>query len=297
VADVQPAALKALFTALKDNVRLVVLNACYSKIQAQAISEVIDCVIGMNSSITDDASINFVASVYRAIGFGRSIQEAFDQGKVSLMLNGISEENIPELLVKAGTNAANIALLSLADPGVAASSSNSNEAPSSISAHTPPSKTDPNAVSIFISYAPQDRKWRDELVKHLSPMKRLGLISTWYDQNTSLSLDKESVAATQLAAARIILLLVSPDYLASDEIYDGDLQRALARHKAGTVRVIPILIRNTANWEETDFGKLRGLPRDDRSVQAWKDPDAAFAAIANEIRRVVKEIQDSDASS
>lgn len=101
---VNPIALKALFTTLKDNIQIVILNACYSKIQAQAIVEVIDYTIGMNAAIGDQSAIIFAASFYRALGFGRSVQEAFDQGKTALLLEGVSGNNIPELLIKVGAN-------------------------------------------------------------------------------------------------------------------------------------------------------------------------------------------------
>lgn len=97
-------ALKALFTTLKDNIQVVLLNACYSRTQAEALVDVIDCVIGMNDAIGDQAALIFAASFYRAIGFGRSLQEAFDQGRTALLLEGIPEDNTPELLVKAGIN-------------------------------------------------------------------------------------------------------------------------------------------------------------------------------------------------
>ena len=109
--SVSPAALKALFSTLKDNIRLVILNACYSRTQAEAITQVIDCAIGMNDAIGDPAAITFAASFYRAIGFGRSIKEAFDQGVVALMLEGIPEENKPQLLTREGVDAAKISLL------------------------------------------------------------------------------------------------------------------------------------------------------------------------------------------
>jgi tetratricopeptide (TPR) repeat protein len=89
-------AIKALFTTLKDNVRVVVLNACYSKAQAEAITEVIDCAIGMRTRVVDEAAIAFAASFYRAVGFGRSIQQAFDQGKVALLLEGFHDK--PDLI-------------------------------------------------------------------------------------------------------------------------------------------------------------------------------------------------------
>jgi len=104
-------ALRALFTTLKDNVRVVVLNACYSRPQAEAITEVIDCAIGMNRAIGDRAAITFAASFYRAIGFGRSVQGAFDQGRTALLLAGIPEENTPELLMRSGVAASSIYLI------------------------------------------------------------------------------------------------------------------------------------------------------------------------------------------
>ncbi len=93
-------AIQSLFTSLRDNIRVVILNACYSKKQAEAITSVIDCVIGMSDRIEDNAAITFAASFYRAIGFGRSVEEAVDQAKIALMLEGVSGETVPELLVR-----------------------------------------------------------------------------------------------------------------------------------------------------------------------------------------------------
>ena len=104
-------ALNAIFSTLKDNICLVVFNVCHSYIQAQALTEVIDCTIGMNDAIFDKASCLFAASLYRAIGFGRSVQEAFDQGIASLLAEGIPGEDIPTLFIRTGTNEAQISLL------------------------------------------------------------------------------------------------------------------------------------------------------------------------------------------
>lgn len=108
---VSKAALKQLFTTLKDNIRVVVLNACFSEPQAEAITEVIDCAVGMNQAIGDDAAITFAAAFYQAIGFGRSIKVAFESGKAALLLDGIPEENTPVLLVRAGVDPDNVILI------------------------------------------------------------------------------------------------------------------------------------------------------------------------------------------
>jgi hypothetical protein len=109
-------ALKAVFTTLKDNIRLVLLNVCYSREQAQTLVETIDCVIGMKESISDTTAATFASSFYRAIGFGRSIQQAFDQGTTSLLFEDIPEEAMPELLVKDGVDANKIVLIAPRHP-------------------------------------------------------------------------------------------------------------------------------------------------------------------------------------
>jgi hypothetical protein len=82
-----------------------VLNACYSVEQATAIAEVVDCVVGMNDAVGDDAARRFAASFYRALGFGRSVRNAFDQGLLAIELDGLDEATTPKLLVRAGVKA------------------------------------------------------------------------------------------------------------------------------------------------------------------------------------------------
>src|SRR3954453_16930945 len=108
---VSKAALASLFRTLKDNVRVVVLNACYSRPQAEALAETIDCTVGMNRPIGDEAAIVFAASFYRAVGFGRSVKEAFELGKAALLLEGIPEDQTPELLTRSGVEAAGVILI------------------------------------------------------------------------------------------------------------------------------------------------------------------------------------------
>jgi hypothetical protein len=113
---VSGAALKRLFSAMKGNIRVVILNACYSHEQAKAIVDCIDCVIGMNNSIGDLAARKFAASFYRAIAFGQSIQNAFEQGLASIALEAIGQENFPSLLVRRGVNPKRLFLIQDREP-------------------------------------------------------------------------------------------------------------------------------------------------------------------------------------
>jgi len=108
---IPPPALARVFGILKDNIRCVILNACFSLKQAQAITQNIDCVIGMSSSISDKAAIAFASAFYLAIASERSIGNAFDQGINELMLWGIPEEHIPQLLTRSGAEPSKIFLL------------------------------------------------------------------------------------------------------------------------------------------------------------------------------------------
>lgn len=111
VKTVKESALVGLLRVLKDNIRLVILNACNSLSCAEALSEVIDCTIGIKAEISDSAAITFSESFYRGIGFGRSVKDAFDQARVALLFEGISEEAVPELRCREGVDPGKIVLV------------------------------------------------------------------------------------------------------------------------------------------------------------------------------------------
>jgi WD40 repeat protein len=93
------------------NLRLVVLNACHSRSQAEALTEVVDCVVSMNRTISDRAAIKFAASFYGALAFGKSVQRAFEQGVARLSAERIDETATPELLMRAGVDASRVVLV------------------------------------------------------------------------------------------------------------------------------------------------------------------------------------------
>jgi hypothetical protein len=100
VRPVSATALANLFGILKHNIRCVVLNACFSEVQARAIAQHIDFVIGMSSAIEDRAAIAFAAAFYQAIGYGETIATAFELGRNQIDLSHLGPPDIPRLIVR-----------------------------------------------------------------------------------------------------------------------------------------------------------------------------------------------------
>jgi hypothetical protein len=99
---VSPLALSGLFRTLKGEIRCVVLNACYSDMQALAIAEHIECVVGMSRAIGDRAAIQFAEAFYRGLSYGKDVQSAFELGTGQVDLEGLGEEDTPRLLALRG---------------------------------------------------------------------------------------------------------------------------------------------------------------------------------------------------
>jgi hypothetical protein len=91
-------ALSQLFALLKDNISCVALNASNTERQARAIAEHIECAIGMSKPITDQDAMSFFASFYQALGYGKSIKNAFDLGCNQIKMNNPKGEEIPRLI-------------------------------------------------------------------------------------------------------------------------------------------------------------------------------------------------------
>lgn len=100
VQPVKPEALAALFELVAKQVNCIVLNACYSEIQAKAIVQYVPYVIGTNQAIGDKAAIAFSVGFYKALGANRTIEQAYKFGCVEMQLQGIPEHLTPVLYIQ-----------------------------------------------------------------------------------------------------------------------------------------------------------------------------------------------------
>lgn len=141
-------------------------------------------------------------------------------------------------------------------------------------------------MRLFYSYASEDEPLLQELERHLSVLRRQGLIQTWH---RGLVLPGVAIAEQQLRQlkeAHIVLLLASAYFVSSDHLIDVQLPIALDRHAAGTARVFMLLTR-PVDLTGSPLERLPYLPDDGKPVTTWSERDAAWANIATGIRRAV----------
>ena len=154
-------------------------------------------------------------------------------------------------------------------------------------ASSPPGPGRP--IEVFFSYAHRDEALRNELAEHLSQLEHDGIITGWHDRRITGGTEWAGAIDEHLRTAQIILLLISPAFLASDYCYDVELRHAIARHEASEARVIPVILR-PVYWPGAPFGTLQALPKDGRPVTRWRPQDEAFLDIARGIRSVAEEL-------
>jgi hypothetical protein len=140
--------------------------------------------------------------------------------------------------------------------------------------------------TIFFSYSHRDEKWRNELEIHLQALRRQGLIETWHDRRIAAGDDVHNAISTHLESASIILLLVSPYFIASNYCYDIEMTRALERHAANQTRVIPVILEPCV-WQDLPFGALLATPTDGKPVSKHANPHDAFVDIVKAIRDAI----------
>ena len=144
-------------------------------------------------------------------------------------------------------------------------------------------------INLFCSYSHKDSDLRIELEKHLAILKRTKVIDSWHDRRIEAGEVIDHAISTHLQNADIILLLVSPDFLASDYCYDIEMNEAMKRHATWKAVVIPVILR-PCDWHDTPFGKLLATPTDGKPVIQFASLDEAFLDITLAIKKVVKSL-------
>lgn len=148
-------------------------------------------------------------------------------------------------------------------------------------------------INLFYSFAEEDTNLQKELEKHLKLLNRQGIISGWHFRMISAGKEFKGEIDNHIRLAKIILLLISSDFLNSDYCYDIEMKKAMEMHDTGIARIIPVILR-PVDWQSSSFGKLEALPIHGKPVTKWKNQDEAFLNIVEGIKNVIHELNQAN---
>lgn len=142
---------------------------------------------------------------------------------------------------------------------------------------------------VFISYSHRDNELHQQLLVHLSSLERQKKITAWHDREIEAGEEWDGKIRQHIDSARIILLLISPDFVASEYCYGREMQRAMERHETGSALVIPIILRSVY-WKDTPFSKLQVLPKEGIPITLWQDRDSALVDVIEGLDRAIQSL-------
>jgi hypothetical protein len=148
------------------------------------------------------------------------------------------------------------------------------------------------ALRVFVSYAHVDEKWKGTLTTAFAILKQNKLIKIWHDRVIKAGDEWDKNIEQEIGQSQIILLLISPEFIASDYCYQIETTRALIMHQQGLSRVIPIYVRQAVD-KGASFSHLQGLPKDKRPLSSFgpaKTDNRGIQQVAEAITDLVYEI-------
>jgi internalin A len=138
---------------------------------------------------------------------------------------------------------------------------------------------------VFISYSKSDKEYLETAKKHLKLFERQGKLKIWDDTQLIAGEVWDAAIKRELAAADIILFLVSSDLMATDYIWDIEMTTAMSRAATGQVKVVPIIIRD-CTWTGAPFGRFAALPSKGIPIATAPNADAAWKEVVEKIEKI-----------
>lgn len=135
-------------------------------------------------------------------------------------------------------------------------------------------------VKLFISYSHADEAYKNELEICLKGIRRrIPTLEYWDDRQIFAGQSVDGQILSMLQTADIAALLISRNFFSSDYCFSIEMEKALKQFEEGNNIVIPIIIRETADWHSFDIGKIAVLPTDGKPLDDWQHPDKFWADV------------------
>lgn len=145
--------------------------------------------------------------------------------------------------------------------------------------------------SIFISYSHEDDKWLKKVVKNLRPLQRYyDNVDLWSDQKIMASDVWKEEIDKALGNATIAILLVSPDFMASDFITNEELQPILSKAIVEGTKILTLILRPTALLEESGILKYQAVndPKKPLSGMTEYEQETMLVKLVEAIKEIIK---------
>lgn len=153
----------------------------------------------------------------------------------------------------------------------------------------------PKPYKIFLSYSHKDENTASQLKNHLSTLIHNEEILFWYDRELLAGSELELSIKKKLNESDIFIFLVSSDFIASYYCINIELESVLQRKAKDPIQVLPLIARE-CDWKESSLGQFTAIPQDGKPLSNQRDLDIAFTACVEEIKKVIKFLEDNKVS-
>jgi len=147
-----------------------------------------------------------------------------------------------------------------------------------------------NPMPLFICYAHANERIVKQLIPSLKVLARRGYVTPWRDTDLVPGEDWDETIKQRLSEAKVILFMVSRDFLASKYITEQERPIAMSMMKDNLAVVVPILL-SACSWPEEDFARLEKLPRKDELVSSFNPREEAWALVEAGLKKAVDQVR------
>lgn len=147
-----------------------------------------------------------------------------------------------------------------------------------------------NRDKVFISYSHSDKEWLDRLQIHIKPYERKGIIEPWDDTKIKVGSQWKDEIKKALDSAKVAVLLVSADFIASDFITENELKPLLVAAKNEGTIILPIIIKPCA-YSESELETFQSVNSPSQPLCGMTDyeQEQVLATGAQRIKKALKE--------
>ena len=143
-------------------------------------------------------------------------------------------------------------------------------------------------VKVFVSYSHKDKVYKEKLITTLAYLERMEEIELWQDGRIMAGKEWKKEIFEKLAAADIVVCLVSSNFIASDFCFSVELKEAMEAHEKGEKIIVPIQIKRSG-WKKLDLGKIQGVP--EKPISAYSPRDDGWAKVFAHMEAAVKRVR------